>query len=576
MMNNMNDAFKELINQNISNNNNSIISDTKNSELNNKIMYIDNLIKEFSEEQKPSNISLANNGSKNVPTTNKKGSGSSEEISIEIKCPFYSNGCTWCNKQSKLSDHLLYECTFCPNIITNAFASNNKANKKSLSMDPDKKKHIEELSQKLNKLTLSLNNDDKAILKKKNKSSEFDRDVLSIIFNNYLNEDNDQKSEKEKSVREKQDGVFDQIIQDYNYNSEESFLFKEDNRQNMGSKLMLNTNFKNYMNEEPIATADINFNNEPLTWDINSEADNKVPWCESPTKIKERKKYKLSDTNHEVRIKNKKSPVTEYYAGKKLLKKYDNLISYYDDNNSDVFNMYNIDLEPSERKRNTPPSHSPEKPFNPTKNFRFELPNHSTKINTNVPPVLKHEPATPDPRIAKDLKDITLCINNLLLNSNKEISSMFTPQEIEVLMDVWFQNENDLKSESSLIFNQSETSFIRNLLSSFDEKTKNNIKEEYNKLKLRESCQNINLLGSIENLLSLRQNEVKEKNATPSVPKLKLGVSNDFTFDFNYERWNKNKNKTHVPQITKELNKAFNLQKENVKKSSNDMNSKYL
>ncbi|OUM65547.1 hypothetical protein PIROE2DRAFT_59916 [Piromyces sp. E2] len=586
MLNNLNSTLKEIINQNISNNNNnSIISDTNNSELNSKILYIDNLIKEFDEDKKQSNnsVPLMNNKSRDAPTLekdkNSDGGSGGEEVSIEIKCPFYSNGCTWSNKQSKLSDHLLYECTFCPNIITNTFSVDKKPPQ---SLDDEKKKHIEELSQKLNKLTLSLNNNgNKAILKKKPKNSEFDKDVLSLIFNNYLNEENEPKPEKERSIREKQDGVFDQIIQDYNYNSEESFLFKENNRHDKGSgKLVLNTNVNNAKGDEPISTADINFNDEPLTWDINSETDNQAPWIISPTsgKIKERKKYKLSDTNNEVRIKNKKSPVSEFYKGKKLLKKYDNLISYYDD---DDFNMSsNEQLDSNDRKRNTPPSQSSDKPFNPALTFKFKLPNITT-TNENPVPTLEYEPASPDPRLAKDLNDITLCINTQLSNNNEDMATMFTPQEIEVLMDVWFQNENDLGSECSLIFSRSETSFIKDLLSNLDEKTRNNL-IEYNRLKLRESCQNINLLGSIENLLSLRQNEVKvkevkeeeKKSTTPSIQQINKEGSN-FTFDFNLERWNNKGGKEEIPQITRELNQAFAIPSEHTMNPVHDNNQKY-
>ncbi|ORX49758.1 hypothetical protein BCR36DRAFT_404725 [Piromyces finnis] len=605
ILNDLNSALKDLIDQSISNNNNSITSETNNPELNNKILYIDNLIKEFkdNEEKNQSNKlkTLDNTNSRNIPSVEKnKNSDGSEDISIEIKCPFYSNGCTWCNKQSKLSDHLLYECTYCPNIITNAFAGN--SNKKTHSEQEDKKKHIEELSQKLNKLTLNLNNDDKLILKKKNKSSEFDKDVLNFIFNNYLNEENDFKSERESSTKEKQDGLFDQIIQDYKYNNDKNSPFKEEFRHNKDNKLMLNTNLR-YVNENPIATADINFNNEPLTWDINSEKDNQVPWSESPVsgKIKERKKYRLSDSNNEVKIKNKKSPITEYYAGKKLLKKYDNLISYYDyHNKNDVFNNGYDAGATKDKKHSISPTQTPDKAFSPMKTFKFNLPNSSKPLSiSNSASERKNILAKPDPNIAKDLDDITLSINTQLLNKNKNISSMFTPQEIEVLMDVWFKKENDLPSENSLIFTEGETSFIKNLLSTFDKTTKNNIKE-YSKLKLRDSCQNINLLGSIENLLELRQNEeaklkkenpspnlfilrqkeetkLKKENPSSNTQKSNVNLNNKYAFDFNYRRWNKNKD--NIPQITHELNKAFNKKSEVTTtkyESNNNINNKTM
>jgi len=575
ILNNLNSTIKELINQNINNNTNNMINNNGNQELNNKILYIDKLIKEFKEkeDQKSINTPMANK-SREIPLMNTiKNNGNNEEISIEIRCPFYSNGCQWCNKQSKLSDHLLYECTFCPNIITNAFATNPAIDKKSVmdnsNSTNNKTSYLDDLNQKLAKLTLNINNNynnnnnnsnDKTG-KKSNHSNEFDVDVLSFIFSNYLNDD-ESKLDKEKSIKDKQDRLFDQIIQDYHYTNEDH---------NHGSKLTLDTRSFNYNSDDLISTADINFNNEPLTWDINSEKDNKVPWSESPTsaKFKERKKYRLSDTNNEVKIKNKRSPASEVYAGKRLLKKYDNLISYYDyPNKNDMFNKTpKTEKEVNDKKRYTPPAISPEKPFDPSKTFKFNLPKQTKPVQNQS---TKSSPTSkPSHNIAKDINDITACINTQLMkNNNKDISSMFTPQEIEVLMDIWFKKENNEDAETNLIFNNNETSFIQNLLTSFDEKTKNNLKE-FNYLKSKDPS--YNLLKSIDNLLEARKNEAmkNEDNQSrySSFNNLNIDFGRDFSFDFNYERWNQSREQ--IPVITKDLNKAFVVSKE--KKRNDNM-----
>jgi len=552
LLNNLNNTLENLINH-TSNNNKNNTGENNNSELNKKILYIEKLINDFKDKDEKQSISPKvpmittqyNDASKNK--------NNNEEISIEIRCPFYSIGCNWRNKQCKLSDHLLYECTYCPNIITNSFVS-----KPSPDKNVNLKKSIENLNDNLANLKLSPN-DNKPLMKKKTQSTELDKEVLNFIYNNYLNEDEKIKPEKEKSIRDKQDRLFEQIIQDYNYNS-------EDNRHDNSKKLILDTLNFGYNNEDLISSADINFNNEPLTWDINSEKDNTVPWSASTSseKYKERKKYRLSDTNDEVKVKNRKSPVTEMYAGKNLIKKYDrnnNLSPKYKNKNDHIDRSFKTDID-DQKPFTIPLKYDDEEPFDLKKEFKFNSPSlslsPSTFLSAKSPTLLSSKPT----RI--DINDITLSINTQLLNNNNDISSIFTPQEIEVLMDIWFKKDNENgNSENNLIFNQNETTFIKQLLSTFDDETKNSLKE-FNNKKLKGSSHN--LLKSIDNLLALRKNEELDESRYSSIINLNDAFSRDFTFNFNFDKWNQSRENL---SITKDLNQAFKIQNEGIRKVYN-------
>ena len=491
-----------------------------------------------------------------------KNKNNGEEISIEIRCPFYNNGCNWCNKQNKLSDHLLYECSYCPNIFNNAFISKQSEDKNNIL-----RKSIENLNDKLANLKINPN-DNKQFLKIKTQSTDFDKEVLSLVFNNYLSED-DTKSEK-SIIRDKQDKLFEQIIQDYNYNSEDSRLFNDDNYQRIDSskKLILDTlNFGNSNNDDVITTADINFNNEPLTWDTNSEKDNKAPWSASTSseKFKERKKYRLSDTNDEVKVKNKKSPVMKLYARKKLVKKCDDS-PYLHDSKTEKFyiNIQDNYSSPS-------PTKYEEKSFNSKQINKHNSPSPvpSLSIKSSVSQSSKIS-SKKTHKNEKDTND-TLSINTQLLNINNDISSIFTPQEIEVLMDVWFKKENKNTSEHNLIFNKNETNFIKQLLLTFDDETKNNLKD-FNNKKLKGSSHN--LLKSIDNLLAARKNEEINESRASSFINLNDAFSKDFSFNFNFERWNQSRDNL---SITKDLNQAFKIQKEKTRKAySKGQNSKFF
>jgi len=564
-LNNLNNTIKDLINQKANNDKNNS-GKNNNSELNKKILYIEKLINDFKDKDEKQPISPKIPMITTQHNNTVKNKNNNEEISIEIRCPFYSVGCNWCNKQCKLSDHLLYECTYCPNIITNSFIS-----KSSPDKNINLKKSLEKLNDNLANLKLSPN-DNKPLLKKKTQSTELDREVLNFIYNNYLSED-EIKPEKEKSIRDKQDRLFEQIIQDYNYNS-------EDNRLDNNKKLILDTLNFGYNNEDIISSADINFNNEPLTWDINSEKDNTVPWSASTSseKYKERKKYRLSDTNDEVKVKNRKSPVTELYAGKNLIKKYDrnnNLSPKYKNKNDYVDESFKTDID--DQKRFTIPlKYDDEESFDLKKEFKFNFPSHSPSLTAflttkspNSPSLLSSKPICKD---VNDINDITLSINTQLLNNNNDISSIFTPQEIEVLMDIWFKKDNENGNpENNLIFNQNETSFIKHLLLTFDEETKNSLKE-FNNKKLKGSSHN--LLKSIDNLLALRKNEELNESRYSSIINLNDAFSRDFTFNFNFEKWNQSRENL---SITKDLNKAFKIQNENTRKVyNNDTNNMNL
>ncbi|KAG4108614.1 hypothetical protein H8356DRAFT_1021633 [Neocallimastix lanati (nom. inval.)] len=586
--NNLNDKLKELIDKNIDNMNNNIIGKSNDIELNNKILFIDKLLEKYKEKEdqlKQSKSFLSSdiniNTDDQILHNNIKNNYkfNNEEISIETKCPFYSNGCNWHNTQNKLSDHLLYECKFCPNIITNSFVN---LNKKSKDID-NKNDKLEKLDDKLSKLSISNNDDEKFIDISLNDS----KDELNQIFSNYLNEE--EKPGKVKSTHDLQDGLFDQIIQDYNYTNDNSssHLFKEKHHQVDENKLTLDTNLDFNKDDLP-STGELNFIDEPLTWDINSDGDNSVPWSKSPVSasIKERKKYKLSNDNDKVSVKNKKSPTKEVYAGKKLLHKYQNLISSFENPSIDFFdiksnnsNTKESDIWKSSNTNNNSNSNSNSNSnnngnsnsnvFDPNKPFRFELPSDYRYTIPLAPPAPAEPLKQNEHNITKELNDITLSVNTQLNNkSDNNIYSMFTPREIEVLMDIWFKNEgnNRTGSESNLIFSKSETSFIKDLLSSIDEETKNNLRE-YKYHKLGESR---SLLSSIDNLLSIRRkynNPSMNSLANLSFNKFNFNFSNDFSFDFNFDKMNKSREFNNKTSITKDLNKAFKIQKEQSKKT---------
>eukprot|EP00833_Pecoramyces_ruminatium_P013522 jgi/Orpsp1_1/1187554/evm.model.d7180000058548.1 len=158
--------------------------------------------------------------------------------------------------------------------------------------------------------------------------------------------------------------------------------------------------------------------------------------------------------------------------------------------------------------------------FNPNKPFKFEIPVDGKYYIPLAPPApaepLKHN-------ISQELSEITSSINSQLNSKNKDIYYMFTPQEIEVLMDVWFKDEDSITpSEPNLIFSRSETNFIKNLLTSFDEETMHSLKE-YKHHKMEES--NHSLLNSIDNLLAIRKKYGGSTNSLASSSFNKLSIN---------------------------------------------------